>query len=305
MAERSSPVRAWLRAARPLAHANIAPPLLLGQALAYAAGAGFDPGLAAVAFGFGVLDHLAIVFANDYADREADALNGAPTPLSGGSRVLVDGSIAPARLGAAALVVAGLLLAGSAAAGLLLSRPWLPALAAAALALLQLYSFAPGRASYRGFGEILQGLGVGLVLPLVGWYVQSGSIARVPWSAFAPLVVLGFVSNILTALPDAPADAAADKASWPVRRGQARARRDAMVLLGVGLLLITQVGPTLPPVWLGVVLGPPAMAAVAALRWIRRADAERRADCLRFVTLAAGAITLVHVTWSTALFLRG
>ena len=70
-------ISAWLQAARPLAHANIAPPILLGQALAFAAGSPFDPAMAAIAHSFGVLDHLYIVFANDYADREGDALQGA------------------------------------------------------------------------------------------------------------------------------------------------------------------------------------------------------------------------------------
>jgi 1,4-dihydroxy-2-naphthoate octaprenyltransferase len=297
-------VRAWLRAARPLAHANVAPPLLLGQALAHAAGHRFEPALAALAFGFGVVDHLFIVFANDYADREADALNEAPTPFSGGSRVLVEGLIAPRRLRAAAVGMALALLAGSGVAGALAARPWLPAFAAVAIGLLYAYSFAPFRLSYRGFGELLQGLGVGLVLPWVGWYAQSGDLLGAPFAAFAPLVLLGFVSNILTALPDTPADAAAGKSTWPVRRGEKRARRDAMVLLGVGLLMVTQVGPALPPEQLGIVLVPPALAAVLALRWIERADAARREDCRRFVTLAAGAIALLHVSWSAVLFLR-
>ncbi len=129
--------RAWLRAARPLAHANIAPPLVLGQALAYALGHGFDPIFAVFAHGFGVLDHLFIVFANDVADREADAQNDAPTPFSGGSRVLQEGLLSPRQLATgAALAGAGLLALSTAA--IAFGRPLTPVFALAAIALLHL-----------------------------------------------------------------------------------------------------------------------------------------------------------------------
>ncbi|GAB5548280.1 MAG: hypothetical protein SangKO_080400 [Sandaracinaceae bacterium] len=297
-------IRAWLQAARPFAHANIAPPILVGIALAVASGVAFDPWLAGLAFAFGVLDHLYIVFANDHADRDADALHDAPTPFSGGSRVIPEGRLRPGQLKVAAIGAAGLLLVGSGVVALWAARPWLPALAAAAIALLWAYSYPPLKLSYRGFGEILQGLGVGMVLPLVGYYLQVGSLEATPWEAFAPLVVLGYVSNILTALPDVAADRAAGKRTWPVRRGEARARRDVLVLLGVGLVLVSQVGPPLSREQLAGVLLPPALAALLAMRWLLRADAAHRADLLRFVTFGLGAIFLFQVSWSVALFLR-
>lgn len=288
---------AWLRAARPFAHANIAPPILLGQALAYAVTERFDPWLAVVAFAFGALDHLVIVFANDYADRDADALGEGRTMFSGGSRVIVEGLISPATMRGAATVMAALLMVGSAAAGWALDRPLLPLLAAVALILLFAYSFPPARLSYRGFGEILQGLGVGLVLPLVGWYAQTGELARAPVDAFGPLVLLAFASNILTSLPDLEGDRKAGKRTWPVRRGESRARRDALVFVGIGVLLVSQVGPPLDPVWTGVTVGPPALASLLALAWLKK-----KTELVRFVTFAVGAITLVQLTWSTALF---
>ncbi len=294
--------RAWLRAARPLAHANIAPPLVLGQALAYALGHGFDPIFAVFAHGFGVLDHLFIVFANDVADREADAQNDAPTPFSGGSRVLQEGLLSPRQLATgAALAGAGLLALSTAA--MAFGRPLTPVFALAAIALLAAYSLPPLRLAYRGSGEILQGLGVGLVLPLLGFYLQSGHLAAAPWPVFAPLVVLGFASNILTALPDTKGDRAAGKRTWPVRRTEARARRDALVLLAAGLALVALLTPPLSPLALLSTLIAPIALAAAALLHLRRADSARRAACLRFVLLAAGAIGALHASWSVALFL--
>ncbi len=297
--------RAWLRAARPLAHANIAPPILLGQALAVAEGRALDLGMLALAQGFGVLDHLAIVFSNDVADRDGDALHPAPTPFSGGSRVLQQGLLTVRQLTRAAWAMAALLVLLSAVGALVWDRPWLPIFALAALGLLAAYSLPPLRLSHRGYGEICQGLGVGLVLPLLGYYAQTGSLEAAPWPVFAPLVLMGFVSNILTALPDTPADRAARKDTWPVRRGEAPARRDALVLLGVSLLLGANLSPPLPTTWLAAAFVPPGMLAVGALRDVKRADAERRDACLRFVFLAAGAITVAQLGWALALFQQG
>lgn len=295
---------AWVKAARPLAHANIAPPILLGQALAVALGATFDPVLCAIAFGFGGLDHLFIVFTNDYADREGDAKNANPTFFSGGSRVIPEGLLTPTQLKRAAIGVGVLLVAASGVAGFLVDRPLLPAFALAAIAILVAYSLPPMRLSYRGYGELAQGLGVGLVLPLMSLYVQTGDLEHVPYDAFGPLVLLGFASNILTALPDVEADRAVGKASWPVRRGEAKARRDALVFLGIGLLLFTQVRPELEREWQAVVIVPAALALVFALRYLKRADAANRADCVRFVVSAAGAVTMMQIAWSVALFLH-
>ncbi len=289
-------VWAWIRAARPLAHANIAPPLLLGQALAVAQGAPLDWTFFALALGFGVLDHLVIVFTNDVADQDADAKNDAPTLFSGGSRVLQEGLLEPRQLTRGAVAAAAGLVALS-GAGVWLGRPLLPLFAVAALGLLAAYSLPPLRLSYRGQGELLQGLGVGLVLPLLGFYLQAGSVEEAPWALFAPLVLLGFASNILTALPDVEADRAAGKRSWPVRRGELKARRDAIVLLLVGIVLAKQLAPPLPAWWLVAPLASIALALVV-LR-----DGSRRGR-VRFVALAAGSAIVLQLGLGAALFVR-
>jgi len=293
----------WLRAARPLAHANIAPPLVLGQALAFATTGAFSWPAAVLVQAFGVLDHLFIVFANDYADRETDADNDTHTLYSGGSRVLVEGRIAPISLRRAALAMAGGLVALS--LGWSAERPWLVVFALAALVLLWAYSYPPARLSYRGGGEVLQGLGLGVVLPLVGFYGQAGTVASFPWSVLVPLWLLGVAGNIVTALPDEPSDRRADKLSWPVLRGLAAARRHAMALISLGAGLTFFVGP---PMSLGarvVVAGLPQVALAASLLVAGRAEPARRGAMMLFVTLLGGAISLVWVGWAVALFTSG
>jgi 1,4-dihydroxy-2-naphthoate polyprenyltransferase len=221
-----------IRASRPLAHANIAPPLLLGQALAFRVDGSFS--LAALVYVqlFGLVDHLFIVFANDYADRHADTR--ARTLVSGGSGVLVDGRVRPSTTRHAA-IVAGVTLVtlglahGSAMAGFAL----------AAIALMLAYSYPPLRLSYRGGGEWLQGLGVGLVLPWVGYHVQSGALLA-PLPVFAGPVLLAAASNVVTAMPDLEGDARAHKRTVPVKLGAERAARlaEAGTLLGVALTVM-------------------------------------------------------------------
>lgn len=288
LAERA---RVWLRALRPLAHGNLAPPILLGQALSVAAGWPFDPLAFCLAHAFGLADHAFIVFANDLADHETDADNTTPTPVSGGSRVVPQGLLTPAALARAASWSAAALLGVSLVGALLMSRPLAPLFALAALGLLWAYSHGP-RLSYRGGGELLQGLGLGVVLPLWGFYAQAGTLGRAPWAALGPLVLLHAVGNVLTALPDLPSDARAHKRTWPVRVGEATARRHVLVgltlaLLGVGLVVLRHAGALAAC----AVLAPPCVALVVAC-------GLRRHRVLPFVLAGLGVIGLVQLAWA-------
>ena len=89
---------AWIQATRPLAQINIIVPLLLGQAMAFAALARFSPGMMAATGAFGLLVQMVIVFANDFSDRETDARNTTFARFSGGSRVLPEGRLTPPAL---------------------------------------------------------------------------------------------------------------------------------------------------------------------------------------------------------------
>lgn len=287
---------AILRAARPLAHANIAPPILFGQALAWAQTGRFSLAALVVAQLFGVVDHLLIVFVNDLADAEADAKNDAPTPFSGGSRVLVDHDLSRAALVRLAVGAAvALALCGVVGASLSL---WLPLLALAAAALLAGYSLPPLRLSYRGGGELLQGLGVGLVLPLVGATAQGATVDARLLMACAPGVLLAIGGNVLTSVPDEAADRTVGKGSPAARWGGAAARRAAVGLhtlalgLGAWLLPLGSGGWALAAV--GAALGGVSLAVFSG--------AARR-DVLGFVVLGGAVESLAWGGWAAALAL--
>jgi 1,4-dihydroxy-2-naphthoate octaprenyltransferase len=231
-------LRAWFKAARPLAQANIAGPLLLGQGFAFAKLGAFSWSVLGLVAAFGVADHLFIVFANDYADREHDT--DQRTLFSGGSGVLQNGDISARSLRRAAILMGVMLLVlGS----LFVTRsPWPLVLAIAALVLLWAYSYPPLRLSYRGGGEWLQGLGVGGVLPLFGYAAQAGELASFPWSIGAGCVLLAASANIATSLPDIAADRRAKKRTIAVKKGIVRAAWSCIGLSVIALYWLSWTG---------------------------------------------------------------
>jgi 1,4-dihydroxy-2-naphthoate octaprenyltransferase len=298
----SSRAAAWLQAARPLAQANIAVPLLLGQGLAHAVSGRFSWTRFALVHLFGVLVQLFIVFANDAADWKADVMNDTHTPFSGGSRVVPEGKLTPRELASATLVMTVGIGVFGLATTLRLSLPWMLALSTLPLSLLWAYSFPPLKLSYRGGGEWLQALGMGAVLPVIGFYLQCESLAMVPWLALPPAMVLGWAGNVITSLPDTPSDRRAEKRTLPVRRGQRRARIAALLAVAVGLTGTPWVIPDAGVAAQLACVAMPAALLLVALRDVGRADAKQRDACLRFVTLSAGAATFAQLAWTAAAF---
>ena len=172
-------------------------------------------------------------YSNDYFDLEADRANTTPTRWSGGSRVLVSGTVAPR----AALLAALLLGVVSFIAALQLSfEPGSPRfilpLALLIIALSWCYSAPPLRLLSRGLGEATTALVVTLLTPLLGFYAQSGVPRAALFWACLPLCSLQFSMLLTIELPDAAGDAAQGKQTLVVRRGPAWAAR-----LTAGMLL--------------------------------------------------------------------
>jgi len=281
-------MRAWVQAARPLAHVNILVPLLLGHVVAWRTVGLFDPWWLLAALVWGVLDHLFVIFANDFADRDSDS--GHRTLLSGGSGVIPDGKLTPRQIARAAQIAAMLLLFFSCALAPL-GRSSAPLYGLAALLLMWLYSFPPVRASYRGGGELLQGVGVGVGLPSLAYYFQTGIFFAPSWAIW-PAALLGVCSNVLTALPDVEDDTRAQKRTWPVRFGMASARRFAsagIAFAAFGIFLWT------PSVSI------PVKAAVAIVPLGPLLAGARMEDPLEAAAWSSVALNLLVGLWMIAM----
>ena len=227
-----SAFRSWLQASRPLAQVQVALPISIGAAIgALQVGSLSLLGLVH-ALAFGLFSHLSIVFLNDLTDEVSDASNRSPTWCSGGSRVLQEGKLRRADLrnaGRAAFSACFVVAALGGAKVLLLY--------AAGALLVVLYHCPPFQMSYRGYGEWLQGLGLGVVLPLSGLYLQGGRVSPGVVLFCAGSVLVGAALHIFTALPDEPADRAVQKRTFVVRRG-AQAARLMIAVLSVGAIAL-------------------------------------------------------------------
>lgn len=237
---RTRSMRAWLKAARLPSQLYIFLPLLAGQLYGRAAGYKLDPWIFAMVHAFGLFIQLYIVTANDWADIETDRANTMFTLYSGGSRVLVDGDLPRSALAAAA-VGSGILAVLSAAAIGIAAGRWLAVpLALVAILMLLLYSYAPAKLNYRGGGELLQMLGTGVVLPVFGWYAQTGTLAGFPVAFLSFLLPTMLACAIGTSLPDEVSDRSGGKRSAAVLLGQRPAQALTAVLhcISVAVLVL-------------------------------------------------------------------
>ena len=147
--------------------------MLLGQAIGVAATGHFGWRGAVVGglftgFGLGF-----IVLLNDWGDRDIDALKRKLLPNAGSPKTIPDGILAAPRVLFAGLACGGVALATALAGGPWLGRPWLGMMGVGAMLLFVAYTLPPIRMNYRGGGELLEMLGVGVVLPWINAYTQS------------------------------------------------------------------------------------------------------------------------------------
>jgi 1,4-dihydroxy-2-naphthoate octaprenyltransferase len=238
-----STLKAWIQASRLPSQSYILFPLLLGQAIYYAQTGRFSLIVFLLLHLYGLFLQLFIVYANDRADIETDRMNTTYTIFSGGSRTLVDGLITLRENTLAITAV----IACNAAVGFILTglfrRELALPLIAISLMLLWLYSFSPVRLSYRGGGELLQMLGVGLVLPLFGFYGQAGSLAAFPFHLLAFILPCQLSCAIATSLPDEPSDRNSNKHTASVLLGLAKAKTAVIALFALSLILFLILSP--------------------------------------------------------------
>ena len=206
-------------------------------------------------------------FANDYFDRTSDALT-TRTAFSGGSGVLVDGSLPPcvgliAALGCLALGLSGIVALWT--AGLALAA----ALAMLMTILAWVYSAPPLRLLGRGLGELDTSLVVAVLVPLSAYAAQTGVLdLRIAVSTL-PAAAAMFGMMICVEYPDYDADRATDKWNLVVRAGRRKARQfvvASIVAAGVAVVVASLVGVPMylaPTFVVGVSSGTAALWAVA------------------------------------------
>ncbi|NRA45350.1 MAG: prenyltransferase [Oligoflexales bacterium] len=236
----------WLKAARIPSQLYLASSLLLGHALFFQTNHRLN-WLLVLGFAiFGVLLQLYIVFGNDVADFETDKLNKTPSPFSGGSRVLVEQSLSLNQLKSAHYLMTFLSLATGALLGLICKNPVIVYLTVASLILLWMYSYPPFKLSYRGGGEFLQAIGLGVILPCMAYIGQGG--ANLPFNLILALIPSHVACAIGTSLPDEPSDRLSKKHTFTVMLGQ---RKSCLLIALLQLLSFLCLGLMDPKLFFG------------------------------------------------------
>jgi 1,4-dihydroxy-2-naphthoate octaprenyltransferase/chlorophyll synthase len=128
-------------------------------------------------------------------------------PHGSSPKTIPDG-ILPAHHVLAGGLVAGVLALGVAAAsGVMLGRPWLAPAALVCVGMFWAYTLPPLRLNYRGGGELLEMLGVGVALPWLNAYAQSGAVAPAGMAQVLPgFALLALASALASGLSDEVSD---------------------------------------------------------------------------------------------------
>jgi len=208
-------------ASRPKFLVASAAPVLVGSALGYATTGVFQPLLFVLALLSIMALHAGANMANDYFDHISgnDWVNQNPTPFSGGSRYIQEGTLSPKATLTAALVA----LAASSAIGiviLLLTRSiFILILGLTGLLGGFFYTAPPIRLGYRAIGEFVIALLFGL-LPVYGaYYLQTRVVDILPLMPACLVGILIFLVILVNEFPDVAADTTVNKITLVVRFG--------------------------------------------------------------------------------------
>ena len=194
----------------------------LGAAIARAHGHSIELGRYALGQGAVTAFQWMTHYANEYFDYAADRANATPTRWSGGSRMLVDGSMPRGVALVAALVLAAIGIGLSIALG---------GVAALTLALVLVlaweYSAPPLRLCARGLGELVTTIVVTVLVPWLGFSLQAPDLHGIDALALsiAPPALYQLAMMIAIEVPDAAGDAATNKRTLVVRFGKRAAAR--------------------------------------------------------------------------------
>jgi 1,4-dihydroxy-2-naphthoate octaprenyltransferase/chlorophyll synthase len=257
----ASGLERWLYALKPASWPKLFVPALFGQLIGVSRADGLDLRALGWGLGFTVLGLGFIVLLNDWGDREVDAIKRKMFPEGCSPKTIPDRILDARAVGLAGLLFGGATLLVAAGAELALGRPLAFEAGLLSMLLFVAYTLPPIRLNYRGGGELLEMLGVGMALPLYNAYLQAGTIEPSAWLWVAGFSVLSLASGVASGLSDEQSDRAGGKHTFASTRGNTAARRltEACVLLGAGVWLAASIArPEWVPLWAAV----PAVAIV-------------------------------------------
>lgn len=234
--ERWSAWQRWWYAAKPASWPKLIVPSLLGQALGEAAAGAFSWRAALFGAVFTCFDLLAIVFLNDWGDQRVDAIKRRRFPHGCSPKTIPDQVLSSRALLIAGLASVAGLVAWSWVGQVWLGRPHLGTMGLLAALTFQIYTFGPLRLNYRGGGELLEMLGVGVVLPGIHAYAQSGALLSPVYLFLVGFALLSLASALASGLSDEESDREGGKTTFVTAFGNAAVRRGLWGCMVAGMV---------------------------------------------------------------------
>lgn len=248
----TSSIERWIYALKPGSWPKLFVPTLFGQVLGASHAEGLDLRALGWGFGFTVLGLGFIVLLNDWADRDVDAIKRKMFPDGCSPKTIPDRILDARAVRIAGVLCGGATLLVAAGAELALQRRFAFAAGLLCMAVFVAYTLPPVRLNYRGGGELLEMVGVGVALPLYNVYLQGGGIAPRAWPWIAGFSVLSLGSGVASGISDEESDRIGGKRTFASAYGNAAARglTEACVLLGAAVWVIAAfLKPDWVPVW--------------------------------------------------------
>jgi 1,4-dihydroxy-2-naphthoate octaprenyltransferase len=253
------PRHPWILGARPRTLPASTVPVVVGTAVAGAAGS-VVWWRAAVA----LVVALALQVGTNYANDYSDGVRGTDKARVGPVRLVASGLASPAAVRRAAWVafvvaaVGGLLLAA-------VTTWWLLLVGAACIGAGWLYTGGPRPYGYAGLGELFVFIFFGLVATVGSAYVQIGRITGLSVGAAVPVGLLAVALLVVNNLRDIPGDRSSGKRTLAVRIGAPATRPLYAVVVSLAfgvatLLALSRVGTLL--VWLALPFALPPVRRV-------------------------------------------
>ena len=257
----SSGLHRWIYALKPDSWPKLLVPTLLGQVLGATSvgvlnivGVVWGLGFTLAGLGF-------IVLLNDWGDRQVDTIKRDMFPDDCSPKTIPDHILSVGSVRVAGVVFGLATLLVAAASEVVLGRPWAFEAGVACMAVFAAYTLPPIRLNYRGGGELLEMLGVGIALPIYNVYLQAGIVAPQVWPWVLGFAFLSLGSGIGSGLSDEQSDRRGGKRTLASVFGNTAARRltEVCVVLGAATWCVgALVMPAAVPPWVLV----PAVAIV-------------------------------------------
>ena len=229
---RSSTFDRWRFALKPASWPKLLVPFALGQAIGIDATGSLSWTGLWLALAITAADAVFVVTLNDWGDREVDAIKRRMFPKT--SQKTIPDGILPAHVLLFTGIGAGIVALGVASLGLGLDRPLAPVVGALALGIFVAYTLPPLRLNYRGGGELLEALGVGLVLPWLSAYLQSGRAWMPALDVLPGFAFLALASAVASGLSDERSDREGGKRTLVTMLGSTLARRVMLACAALG-----------------------------------------------------------------------